>query len=78
MLVVGYSVTYFFRGRHVQSEVGENDHMKAMGIKCTSQQIREDEADLRGVPVSEIQGICSNADCNDCSALCDATEKSSG
>ena len=76
LLVVGYSITYFFKGRHVQSEVGDNDHMKAMGLKCASRQIREDEAELRGVPVSEIQGICSEADCEVCLTSCDTTEKS--
>lgn len=74
LLVLGYSITYFFRGRHMQTEVGDNDHMKAMGIKCTSQQIRQDEAELLGVPVSEIRGICGESDCNTCITDCN-TEK---
>lgn len=76
LFFVGYSITYFFRGRHMQTEVGDNDHMKAMGIKCASQQIREDEALLRGVPVSEIQGVCSSDDCEVCASACDNTEQS--
>ncbi|MDR0954277.1 MAG: hypothetical protein LBM20_02695 [Rikenellaceae bacterium] len=76
-LVLGYSITYFFRGRHVQTEVGENDRMKALGIKCTAQQIREDEAALRGVPLSEIPGICSESDCTLCEAACEPNIKKS-
>jgi hypothetical protein len=66
LLVTGYSITYFFRGRHMQTDVGDNDEMKKRGLKCTSQQIREDEAALRGVDVSQIEGICSAANCADC------------
>ncbi len=66
LLAAGYSITYFFRGRHLQGDVGENDEMKKRGLKCTAQQIREDEAALRGVDVSQIEGICSAADCTDC------------
>lgn len=77
LLVVGYSITYFFRGRHMQTEVGDNDHMKERGIKCASQQIREDEAELRGVPVSEIQGICPTGDCSVCDTACGPDQKES-
>lgn len=66
LLAAGYSITYFFRGRHMQTDVGDNDEMKKRGLKCTSQQIREDEAALRGVDVSQIEGNCSAADCRDC------------
>ena len=75
LLVLGYSITYFFRGRHMQTEVGENDHMKAMGIPCTSEQIRKDEATLRGVPVSDIRGICGGNDCRTCADDCADTEE---
>jgi hypothetical protein len=65
LLVLGYSITYFFRGRHVQTDVGDNDEMKKLGLKCTSQQIREDEAALRGVPSP---GYFS--DCASCATPC--------
>ena len=74
LFFVGYSITYFFRGHHMQTEVGDNDEMKKRGLKCASQQIREDEAQLRGVDVSEIAGICSTADCDDCSTDCSPEE----
>ena len=74
LFFIGYSITYFFKGRHMQTEVGDNDHMKQRGIKCASQTIREDEAALRGVPVSEIEGICSTADCEVCATECKPEE----
>jgi hypothetical protein len=66
LLGVGYSITYFFRGRHMQTDVGDNDEMKKRGLRCTSQQIREHEAALRGVDVTRIEGICPAADCDRC------------
>ncbi len=67
LLAAGYSITYFFRGRHMQTDVGDNDEMKKRGLKCTSRQIREDEAALRGVDVSQVGGSCSPDDCETCS-----------
>ncbi len=66
LLVVGYSITYFFRGRHIQRDVGDNDNMRRLGLECTSQQIRRDEAALRGEPLSEIPVGCTQGDCADC------------
>lgn len=75
LFFIGYSITYFFKGRHMQTEVGENDDMKRIGIKCASQTIREEEANLRGVSVSEIDGICSASDCESCIAECKPEEE---
>ena len=46
--VVGMSLTIIFKGHYMESEIGENRHMKARGIRCASQQLREEEAALRG------------------------------
>ena len=46
--VVGMSLTIIFKGYYMESEIGENRHMKARGIRCASQQLREEEAALRG------------------------------
>ncbi len=54
LLVLGYSITYFFRGRHIQRDVGDNENMRKLGLKCTSQQILEDEAALQGKPVPDL------------------------
>ncbi|MCC8088508.1 MAG: hypothetical protein LIO79_04495 [Rikenellaceae bacterium] len=59
--VIGLSLTLIIKGRNLQSEIGENENMNRLGIKCTSQQIREDDAVLRGK---------SNADPVDCNSIC--------
>lgn len=71
LFVLGLSITLIVKGRNMQTEVGENDEMKKRGIKCTSQQIREDEAALRGVPLSDIQGGCLEGNCNVCPTECE-------
>ena len=38
--VVGMSLTIIFKGHYMESEIGENRHMKARGIRCASQQLR--------------------------------------
>ncbi len=61
LLAAGYSITWFFRGRHMQTDVGGNDEMRKRGLKCTSQQIFEHEAALRGESAP-----CRSADCGAC------------
>ena len=46
--VVGMSLTLIFKGHYIDSEIGDNKHMKARGIRCTSQEMRREEALLRG------------------------------
>ena len=77
LLVVGYSITYFFRGRHIQSDVGDNENMRKLGLKCTSQQIREDEAALRGVSPADLPIGCPGGDCNSCNTplVCETTAR---
>lgn len=45
--VVGFfalamSLTYIFKGHHIQSEISTNPNMQKMGIKCAVQETRED------------------------------------
>jgi len=68
LLAAGYSITYFFRGRHLQGDVGDNDEMKKRGLKCTAQQIREDEAALRGEDPACVAAVCGR-DCGACDEL---------
>ena len=56
--VVGMSLTIIFKGHYMESEIGENRHMKARGIRCASQQLREEEAALRGDSSAD-DGACS-------------------
>lgn len=65
LLAAGYSITYFFRGRHLQGDVGDNDEMKKRGLKCTAAQIREHEASLRGEDASCVATGCGR-DCGTC------------
>lgn len=68
LFMLGLSLTLIFKGHNLQSEIGENDEMKKRGIKCTSQQIIEDEAALRGVPLDDIS-ICAGS-CSSCADSC--------
>ena len=46
--VVGMSLTIIFKGHYMDSEIGENRHMKKRGIRCAAQQMRAEEENLRG------------------------------
>ena len=63
--VVGMSLTIIFKGHYMESEIGENRHMKARGIRCASQQLREEEAALRGDSSAD-DGACSGGSCSSC------------
>ena len=69
--VVGMSLTIIFKGHYMESEIGENRHMKARGIRCASQQLREEEAALRGDSSAD-DGACSGGSCSSCTVVsCD-------
>lgn len=42
-MFVGLALTRIIKGRDLQSDVGNNDHMKAKGLVCASKQFREEE-----------------------------------
>ena len=66
--VVGLSLTIIFKGHYMDSEIGENRHMKERGIRCASQQMREEEALLRqGNAISGTES-CSATGCASCTA----------
>lgn len=67
--VVGMSLTLIFKGHHIESEIGDNPNMKKRGIKCASQQMREDER-ARGWGANSDKDdclSCSDANCSSCS-----------
>ena len=66
LLVLGYSITWFFRGRHIQTDVGDNENMRRLGLRCTTQQILDDEAALRGVSPDTLSAGCATKNCADC------------
>lgn len=61
--VLAMSLTLIFKGHHIDSEIGTNKHMRQRGIRCASQQIREEEALLRGETLSDEECLHSCASC---------------
>ena len=58
--VVGFfalamSLTYIFKGHHIESEISTNPNMQKMGIKCAVQETRED----MGLDDCNDNSICS-------------------
>lgn len=72
LLVLGLSITLIRKGRNLQGDVGENDDMKRLGLECTSQAIRREEAELRGVKPDQVNISCSST--TSCTS-CTQTEK---
>lgn len=67
--VIGLSLTIIFKGHYMDSEIGENQHMKERGIRCASQQMREEEALLRqGAAAPSNATNCSTTGCASCTA----------
>lgn len=66
-MVLGLSITLMRKGRHMQSEVGENDEMKRRGLKCATQEILEEERELGLLPSDCGDAIsCDLGSCNTC------------
>lgn len=64
--VVGMSLTLIFKGHHIESEIGDNPNMKKRGIKCASQQMREDERNRNAQGDEEDCLTCSDHNCGSC------------
>lgn len=61
--VLGMSLTLIFKGHHIDSEIGDNENMKKLGIQCASRQIRDEE---RGKSSGDdALGSCSHS-CGSC------------
>ncbi|MEG1553543.1 MAG: hypothetical protein RSB93_04180 [Rikenellaceae bacterium] len=61
-MFVGLAITRIVKGKDLQSDVGNNDHMKDEGIICASKQFRAEEAALscdKDVPCSSDCGTCN-------------------
>lgn len=67
--VLGLSLTLIFKGRPIDSEIGDNRHMQKRGIRCTASQFHEEEALLRGKEAGD--GLYTCASCN---PSCDRTD----
>lgn len=64
--VIGLSLTIIFKGHNIESEIGENNNMKKLGIKCAAQQIREEERELIGGEACGDPLECSPDGCSSC------------
>ena len=49
------SLTYLFKGHHIESEISTNKNMQSMGIKCAVQETREN----MGLNDCDTDSICS-------------------
>ncbi len=43
LLVLGLSITLIRKGHDIEGDVGDNRHMKALGLQCTMQQFTDGE-----------------------------------
>ena len=64
--VVGFfalamSLTYIFKGHHIESEISTNKDMQRLGIKCAVQETREDMAAEACAP-NACSGNCAGCD----------------
>lgn len=67
--VIGMSLTIIFKGHYMDSEIGDNKHMKEKGISCTSQAMRREEARMHGAEAgsdSLCSGSCGSCSLNEC------------
>lgn len=67
IFVLGMSLTLIFKGHNIDSEIGDNQNMKDLGIKCAAQQIRDEDRALRGEDASCLPESCTSGDCGACS-----------
>lgn len=70
-MVFALLITYLRKGHHIQSEIGDNPHMKERGINCTSRTILEEERAIFGDSV-DVSSVCSGS-CSSC--VTDTCEK---
>lgn len=66
-LMFSLLITYFRKGHHIESEIGDNPHMKERGINCTSRTILEEEREIFGTEV-DLSAVCSG-NCGTCATV---------
>lgn len=68
--VLAMSLTYLFKGHHMDSEISTNKNMQRMGIKCAVQETRE----AMGLNDCDSDSLCSG-NCAGCDIDHDETIK---
>lgn len=64
-MLIGLALTRIIKGKDLQSDVGNNDHMKGKGLVCAAKQFRDEE---KSVACGEDP---SCGDCGSCSVKLD-------
>lgn len=61
LMVIGLSITLIRKGHNIQGDVGDNDEMKARGLRCTVEEMSD-----HGECPSADGGCCTHCDidCN--------------
>lgn len=62
LFVLGMSLTLIFKGHNIKSEIGDNEHLKARGIKCTVESVNSDEATPGGKDCCQSPDGCYRCD----------------
>ncbi len=57
--VLALSLGLILRGRHPESEIGDNRHMRSRGIECAARQMRREENEFRSPGGDPLRGECS-------------------
>ncbi len=67
LFALAMSITLIVKGKNIESEIEENQHMKDLGITCARQQIEKEERMLRGESDCDITP-CHSGGCGSCSS----------
>lgn len=65
IFVIGLSITLMRKGHNIETDVGSNRHMRALGLECASAQIRREEAARLGLKDQPLG--CGESQCDSCS-----------
>lgn len=66
LFTLAISLTLIIKGHNINSEIGDNKHMKERGIKCAAQQMREEENEYLGKNAECSVNICAPGGCGTC------------
>ena len=71
--IFAFSLTQLIKGHQLESDIGDNRHMKERGIKCAAQQLREEE--VAAERPGKLPG-CGDKTCGSClDATCQSSDR---
>lgn len=65
-MLVGLALTRIIKGKDLQNDVGNNDHMKKKGLVCAAKQFRDEEG---------VVACGEDASCGDCGSCTTKNDK---